>query len=255
MITKIREVVSKLHFIAPVAGHFLLVSCNSDAVMPKASAPASTISADAPMAKFSGEDLFKGIFLFQGPVAKKLPILAETLDSYKAKASETAETAETKAFAADMIQGIKTLDNTYFGRLKDAIASQEPFLIRSVLQEGTVLLKKAGVASEKYGTLFTQASAALEKVDVSKFDTSTPQGRDALAVAVKGEMGLDQSKILPDWVAVETAVVAVVAVGVYILLVLVVAIRPNEDMWTTGLENEQLVAQIVENISPNYNKR
>lgn len=246
MITKVRETVSNLRFIAPVAAHFLLVSCNSDIVAPKGAPQAQSTTKAASVESFSGEDLFRGIFLFQGPVAERLPILAETMHAYGANSAE-AGNEEATEFSNEIVKTIYKLDESYFGRLKKAIDSKEPFVVQSALQEGMVLFQKAGQASEKYGASFTAAAEAYKSLDLEKYDTTTPEGREQLSKEIKSTVG-DQLR-RPSWLYVETAVVAVVAIGVYILVVLVIVARQDKNLWGDGLESEQFVAQIIENLA------
>ncbi|PJJ48052.1 hypothetical protein [Hymenobacter chitinivorans] len=246
MITKVRETVSNLRFIAPVAAHFLLVSCNSDVVAPKGAPRTETSTKAATSVSFSGEDLFRGIFLFQGPVAERLPILAETLHAYGAN-SEADGNEEAKEFSNEMVQSVNKLDETYFARLKKAVDSKDPFIVHSALEEGMVLFQKAGQASEKYGPTFAAAAKAYESLDLSKYDTTTPEGREQLSTDIKNNMG-DQLR-RPSWLYIETAVVAVVAIGVYILVVFVIVARQDKNLWGDGLESEQFVAQIIENLA------
>lgn len=253
MITQIRKTISKLHFVAPVAMHFLLTSCSNDIVSPQNNIQAGHTVSSAAKVQFSGEELFRGIFFTQGIVSSKVPILSETINSFSNSVKTNTETKAKNAFYNEMVSGISVSDETYLPRLQKAVASGDPFLIRSILQEGGVLLQKVGLASPKYGRYFSQASTVASKIDLSKFDTSTPKGREALATEIKGSSNKAIDAAGP--IEIETYVVAVVAIAVYILVVSVVAIRPQGDtVMAEDLANEQLIEQIVTNLSPGYSK-
>ena len=86
--------------------------------------------------KYSGEELFKGIFFAQGEVAKELdPVFSDKL-------LEAGNQPEVVKIANDMVEKIKQADNSYFDSLQKAVDSKDPLLIQSKLDIGADLIIK-----------------------------------------------------------------------------------------------------------------
>lgn len=114
-------------------GTFVAISCSTkDTVQP---APATTTTATAQA--YSGEALFQGIFMVQGPVADRIPYLAQ---QRLAIAKESRQYAQERQAAMHQVTAlVGKLDPGYFADLAAAVASQNFSRIETALRKGVAL--------------------------------------------------------------------------------------------------------------------
>ncbi|WP_419744151.1 sporulation delaying protein family toxin (plasmid) [Macrococcoides bohemicum] len=92
--------------------------------------------------QYTGEELFKGILMGQGKVAKKFPEIWNT------EILKDANTKKSKELANKIILEIKKQDSTFFDRYEKAIYSNNPVEIDKVFNEGSELFR---IANENLG--------------------------------------------------------------------------------------------------------
>ncbi|MDA1477340.1 sporulation delaying protein family toxin [Bacillus changyiensis] len=80
---------------------------------------------------YSGEELFKGLFLGQGEVAKRIPELPE---------KKEINTKEAKDFGNELTEMIKKKDEKYFDELKESVYANNPKKISNMLEKGANLI-------------------------------------------------------------------------------------------------------------------
>ncbi|TGE16821.1 hypothetical protein [Hymenobacter elongatus] len=147
------------------AGMSLMVSCSKDQVMSSAApTPTPTSVADT---KYSGEELFQGIFMVQGPVADRIPYLA-LQRSAMAKESRQ-HTQERQAAMRQITTFVKELDPGYFADLADAVASQDFSRIETALRKGAALHYSA---VQKIVPRQLATKAAGQPLDLAAYDFS-----------------------------------------------------------------------------------
>jgi SdpC family antimicrobial peptide len=83
------------------------------------------------LTNYSGEELFKGIFLGQGEVAKHIPELPK---------KKEANSQEAIKFGNDLTKKVRDKDGKYFDELKKAVYSNNPKRVSESLEKGATLI-------------------------------------------------------------------------------------------------------------------
>lgn len=96
--------------------------------------------------RYSGEELFRGIFLMDGEVAEKIPSYSQEVEKIKRfEATQSIDRSEQDSleaeFESQLIEEIDLLDPNYFDNLSDAIDSGNPYLINQEIVNGGTLFK------------------------------------------------------------------------------------------------------------------
>ncbi|MCB2408275.1 hypothetical protein [Hymenobacter lucidus] len=99
-------------------------------------------------AEYTGEELFRGLFFFEGQVAAQIP----SFDAYRAlRHSLTTEHPERlarhTATLNALVQTVRSNCPTYFAELKQAIQSGSKERIKVALRQGTALSEAAALAT------------------------------------------------------------------------------------------------------------
>jgi len=232
---------------------FMLVSCNKDVVSPTnmANRQKAHEIVNANVVQFSGEELFRGIFLMQGEVALRLPAINATLESYGIAHASIDQTEDSRHFADEIVHGVAEQSPDYFQRLQKSVSSGDFYAVQAALREGHVLMTRAGEASPTYGSYFTRSVEAAKQVDLSKYDTSTPQGRHDLVAAVRAAAATVDPITKDDaargnWFKVDTWLFCWGFVAIGIIFVIVLCARDSQgEIYGDGLENEEFVGQVI----------
>ncbi|UOQ55396.1 hypothetical protein [Hymenobacter cellulosivorans] len=240
---------------------FLAVSCAKDEL--QAPAPVAT----AAKADVSGETLFRGIFLMEGDIAKKL----HTLDSFRLameKAAKNDPTYEQKRQKGNdhLVELVRKLDPNYFNELKGAIASQDFAKIDGTMRKGGMLIQTVTVGALSTSA-FQKRKAVIEKMDMSKYDLKKESDVTRFMQDVKqkvDEAGGDDASVQlqEEAMVVALALAAVVAAVAWeavavvnVAVVATVAVYAAALMWRPAgtdaadgqgsLEKEQFIKEIA----------
>ncbi|TGE25412.1 hypothetical protein E5K00_09545 [Hymenobacter aquaticus] len=157
-----------------LGGTALLGSCAKE----DQAGPAPAVSATK-TDHHTGEELYRGIFFFEGEVAAKIP----AFDSYRASINKGL--AQNPAFPAarrrniDAIVGaVRALDPTYFDRLQQAIQSRDFQRVKAALKQGTLLneaVTLSALPSPGQKQAYLQRKQVLRGLDMTRYDFSREQ--------------------------------------------------------------------------------
>ncbi|MFF2908247.1 sporulation delaying protein family toxin [Paenibacillus sp. NPDC057934] len=90
---------------------------------------------------FSGEELFRGLFLGQGEVVEYIPELPS---------KKEINTEENIKFANDITEKVNNADDQYFNELREAVYSNNPKVISDSLEKGATLITSELTKMEEY---------------------------------------------------------------------------------------------------------
>lgn len=182
---------------------------------------------------FSGEELFSAIFFLEGDAASEINSLKLALqDSEELRASLTIDERKIadefmSDFQNDLITNIKNINHNFFNEFKSNIESDNFYLIEESMINGVAILKEAGLASAKYGELFTLA----DKIkDLTQFDSdensiaNLEESKEKYNLLLQEEYGFNPASVpaIPGFercFAILVVAVAVFAVGAVFLAV------------------------------------
>lgn len=232
---------------------FLTVSCSKD----KQATVAPAVQAAA--ADYTGEELFKGIFLLEGEVTTKIPYLQAFRSAVdKQKVANPEQAQQRQAQVEVLVNKVRKLNPAYYGELKAAIKSQNFDRIEATLKSGASLIEAASLASfttQEDKDEFLQKQQAVKSIDASKYDFTKSQDVEKYIADAKAASkdATPNSRQAPD--ALDVVNVTDIAlflyfaasVAVVVVLVIVAAKGPDVDS-ATQLEKEQFVQQLAFNL-------
>lgn len=120
---------------------------------------------------YSGEELFRGIFLLEGAIAKKIDTYSSYLLVMEKNFKDHPERrAELKKYNDQLLLTVKNLNPEYFDDLKNAVDSRNFNRIDAALESGALLLKTAlyqnlDLTSKNKGLI-----DAVQSIDISQYD-------------------------------------------------------------------------------------
>jgi len=213
--------------------------------------------------KFSGEDIFKGVFFNTGNAYNLLPSLNRTT-IFNVNSLSKEQILEKQEIVNDFVSNIKKLNSDFFARFESAIKSDDYNKISDALSESSDAIMQAGIHSDKYGQYFKSAMNLVKEVNVDEFNLSDPAGREKFKeyIKMKQQQGngpaIDQTNgacILAVIVAVETlffinsvAVSTVLAATIAIAAVTaVVKVATRYAPKEGTMSREQLVVELAQN--------
>ena len=91
--------------------------------------------AKIPSTNFTGEELFKGLFLAQGEVGKRLTPYVFSNELYK-----YANTTEALQQSDELLKLVREKDPNYFEKLRVAVYSKNPYRIQKAISDGAEIL-------------------------------------------------------------------------------------------------------------------
>lgn len=124
--------------------NLLFVSCG----------PSATLDA-TPSAKYSGEEIFRGLFFFQNDIANNIPQLQQVALKINETRAENAEVDQYLQKVADLATDhIKAYYPTYFVELQNAMYSRDYYQIQEKLALSGKLIEQAVLTSEEYAGIY-----------------------------------------------------------------------------------------------------
>ena len=251
-----------------LAASFTVVSCAKDDVSTirlKDNASSLSKAVDS----YSGEELFRGIFLLEGEVTAKLPVLEGLRLVLEKEYSRNPTFFQSRKQSNQrIVDAVHQANPLYFTSLKEAVDSQQFDRISSSLQEGAGLIKNAISTSPAEKSRVSSATALVNSIDRSKFDFSKKEDVEAYLSLVQAKIGeakktelstseASRDKSSTDWpsqvyawdvaIALEIAGIAVVVVAVAAIVVLAVVFDGAKSE-TNALEYQTLVKDIAFNL-------
>ncbi|WP_123924586.1 MULTISPECIES: hypothetical protein [unclassified Flavobacterium] len=181
---------------------FLFVSCSQNE---------DQVSGNA--RKYSGEDIFRGLFFFKNDIADGIPQLSQL----KSKIQKTKKFDEIKESMNELseisIEFINLHYPNFFNDLKFKICSGNLYEISIVLDKASQYIEEAGLSSEKFQSAFLMGRKINSddnlKKQISGLDLSTSDGMNELKVIIEG---LNATSITGKNTCITTAAVAALAV-------------------------------------------
>lgn len=126
--------------------------------------------------EYSGEELFSAIFFLQGEAADNIESLQSNIEYFeKAIKSVPVERRENvteflASFQQDITKNISELNPDFFDNFKNDIESNDFYRIEATLNNGSKVLKEAGLSSKKFGRLFQLSELLNEKQGLSSMN-------------------------------------------------------------------------------------
>ncbi|MGG0219816.1 sporulation delaying protein family toxin [Bacillus mycoides] len=149
---------------------------------------------------YSGEELYKGVVLGQGKVARLFPQVWDEEKIHNVNSKESLE------FTTKLINEMKLSDPFYFNNLKKAVNSKEPLEISQAFENGSYLLNQAidklklDNNNSKY--LNKPGLGLFTFIDNSKYYVMYAGSKENLEVSalanVKTSKKLEQEKLIQD---------------------------------------------------------
>jgi hypothetical protein len=133
---------------------------------------------------YSGEEIFKGIFFFQGEIPQKITLLKDEyikLNSHK-KNEQINQTLND--FATETIAFIKTIDKNYFDNFSKVMKSGNNFKIQETLVFAAKLIDLAGKSSKQYSSYFLLSEKIINDEilmnKIKNIDLNTEKGQEEI---------------------------------------------------------------------------
>ncbi|MBK7885300.1 MAG: hypothetical protein IPJ81_17090 [Chitinophagaceae bacterium] len=166
--------------------------------------------------KYTGEELFRGIFFFQGDIPSQLSSFAPIKESFDKL--DAVKKIEYDNFINKMVDKVKVLNPNYFGELSKAVDSKDNYAIDESLKIGAKLVEIVLSEMDEYKAYLNIPSNAFASIDFSKYNISRKEDLDALSsemskVIKRFSNIRDEHNVVG--VAVCVVVAAVVAVAVW----------------------------------------
>ncbi|TGE29606.1 hypothetical protein [Hymenobacter metallicola] len=198
-----------------LGGAALLSSCAKDELTVPETAVATTKAED-----YTGEELYRGIFFFEGEVAAKIP----AFDSYRATIRKTEAqhpemTAVRQRNIDAMVQAARSLDPTYFAKLKQAIQSQDFQQIRQVIKQGSTLneaITLNSLTSPTQKQVYQRRKQVLQKLDMSRYDFQQEQDIQRYIQDAQQALTAAGEEVLPQQIQSELSFAFVYHSGDYV---------------------------------------
>ena len=153
--------VSRLRAVLPLLLCFAWVTSGCDSSTPAPAAPAFDASA------LSGEDLFSGLVLGDGPAAFAVPELWGAHDARGAAVARAARTGDDPEVAAalagfrqSLVEHVAEADPAFFDRFKAEVTSGSPLRVQRALRETAALIASESTTSR----LQTDGEAVVEAI-------------------------------------------------------------------------------------------
>jgi len=259
MLKRIRSSTSPAVLALMLAGTSLTTSCSKDGTVAPATAPAQE-------QQFTGQDLFKGLFFLEGPVARKLPYL----DAYvsmldKERQRDPGLAARKTAHVNELMQTVVRLEPGYLADLKAAVASKDFGRIDQALLHGAQLVEAATLLSldADQQQQYQQAKTVLAQMDLSKYNFRDDADIRKFTAAAKAQLA--GSNLIPTTTPEDMNVMAkvrefavffateigIVMINTYVSWIATnVQERASTDLSAkASLEKETLIKQIAFNLN------
>ena len=168
LITSFRNFCTKWYFMLPLIVVFIAFSCQqSESITPDPKKMAAK--------NFSGEEVFRGIFFYQGDIVENFPSIQKNRETIQTTFNTNLEAEQVyQEFTDQIIEKIKVIDPNYFEEFKTKISTKNLYQIEEILESAKYIIKDAGYLTD-YKNIF-ELSDELEakKVVINKdmFDPS-----------------------------------------------------------------------------------
>ncbi|PJJ59219.1 hypothetical protein [Hymenobacter chitinivorans] len=215
MLSSIRNSVSLGTLSLFLAGTAVLASCSKEDQATPAPAVAQHKTQD-----YTGEELFRGIFFFEGEVAAKVP----AFDSYRTTIRKQIQLHPGLAAVRHrnidhIVEAVRRLDPTYFDKLQQAIKSQNFERITAAIRLGTTLNEAVTLnafTSDTQKQTYLQRKRVLQSLDMKRYDFSKEQDIARYTQDAKQALTAAGQDVAPVMEQIEASFVMVYQSGDYI---------------------------------------
>ena len=170
--------------------------------------------------KYTGEEIFRGIFFFENDVSEGIPQLAQ-LKSEILGGSNNIETLKSlKELSNISVNFINDKYPNYFKELQAKIYSNNLFEINEALNLSSELIEQAALSSEKFQSIFLfgkkmQTDTVLQE-EVAALNLNTETGKQELKYIISLNTPTNESGFIGIWAAVAAVYVVVAVVSIVI---------------------------------------
>lgn len=248
---------------------FLNLSCNQDDFVEN---QAQSNSSDNLFAKsntdYSGEEIFKGVFFFQGEIPKNIDAFQDILINMNNRQDSKEIEKELNSLADEIITYINDNDPVYFDKLKEVIKSNDYFSVQEYMNYTGVLIEQAIILNEKYGGQYLGYKQLFESEkfanELENIDFTNPESEQAYKNLLKkyGVTPPDSTNAEECTVAAGVCVAYAVAVAASIAVAAAsaagyvqVVVKTKYWFWDAGTDpygktdsndliNQQIIAQL-----------
>lgn len=168
---------------------------------------------------YSGEQLFRGIFFFQGNIPNQIAAfkpIKEKLDKL-----EPFKKIEEENFVNEIVSSVNGINHLYFNELKAAVESKDNYRIDETMKTGVKLIQISLLNSNHYKVLLKIPQNAFAKLDISKYDLTKESDLNLVISEMTKIMKNTSKKIDNSPNGTCVAVTVVVALAVWDVVALV----------------------------------
>lgn len=158
---------------------------------------------------YSGSDLFKAIYFFDGDAASRLPYF-NSIRNEISKFNSTQQ-AQRQSFNNEITSIVNSLNPGFFNKLHQKIYSSDLDTINAIIDEGAKLLEVA-VINSSYNQYYQTAQSVAATIDTSLYNFETESGLNAYLVDYGNRVANSSSVRVPDQFGVFFAAVVAVAI-------------------------------------------
>ncbi|WP_124019549.1 hypothetical protein [Flavobacterium sp. HTF] len=160
---------------------FLFVSCSDENII------------ENHQSKYSGEDIFNGLFFFKNDISEGIPQLAHL----KYKIQEAKNYNEIREsmdeFSKLSVDFINSHYPEFFNDLQKKVYSGNLYSISAVLDQASKYIEQAGLSSDKYRAVFLMGKKISNddnlRKQISELDLSTSEGMDKFKAIIDNNNG------------------------------------------------------------------
>jgi hypothetical protein len=198
---------------------------------------------------YSGEELFRGIFFFQGIVSEKVAMYSQITSLLKN--ADAKVLAARNEIANDIFNDCQKLYPEYLVELENSVKTKNFYAIEQCLYKGNKILEILILQNPKYSEQIKFAKAKVESLDLKNYDLENQESRNKflqdLNKSYQSDNGLSNTTLSGDvngtclFFAAVVAVAlwnSVAAVNVAVVLNVVgavfAAIKSYDDVWSRG---------------------
>ena len=240
---------------------FLFVSCSQNEANETSSIKTDSGLYKRDGEKYSGEQIFRGLFFFQNDIADKIPQLSQIKSDMANNSNSNTITTSLNELSNISVEFIKNKYPNYFNELEEKIYSGNLYEISNELNYSSKLIEQSALSSDKYHSAFLfgkelQINENLQQ-QVSNLDLTTPNGIQTLNQLILDNTGTPENNIFGVTIFYVIAAVVSIAAVLYSVYVKVAywdlktSNVYNSDGVEVKIEREILINEIGTLFNPN----
>ncbi|ELR72483.1 hypothetical protein C900_01478 [Fulvivirga imtechensis AK7] len=155
----------------------------------------STEEEVSPEPEYSGEEIFRGLFFWQGPLAGKMEVLKPGAEQLATNMTKD-QWAEYAQFSDEIVRQVNVIDPGYLAEFKRSMQSENLYEIELALQNAQSMFEAAGKRSSyaEHFELLTEIKDKNVDVNSEKFrnlDLTNAKDAEAFAKIFKEDYGIE----------------------------------------------------------------